>query len=114
MPMNKIATLAEIRPTSAIDTPDTTVDARKLFDLDVDLEVPAFSTRTEHVPEFDSAYRFDRETTLAILAGFAFNRRVMIQGYHGTARAPTSSRWRRGSTGPASASTWTATSAAST
>jgi cobaltochelatase CobS len=55
MPMNKVATLAEIRPTSAIDTPDTTVDARKLFDLDVDLEVPAFSTRTEHVPEFDSA-----------------------------------------------------------
>jgi cobaltochelatase CobS len=87
MPMNKVATLAEIRPTSAIDTPDTTVDARKLFDLDVDLEVPAFSTRTEHVPEFDSAYRFDRETTLAILAGFAFNRRVMIQGYHGTGKS---------------------------
>src|SRR5215211_2236120 len=87
MPMNKIATLAEIRPTSAIDTPDTTVDARKVFGLDIDIEVPAFSTRTEHVPEFDAAYRFDRETTMAILAGFAFNRRVMIQGYHGTGKS---------------------------
>src|SRR5215204_256611 len=87
MPMNKVATLAEIRPTSAIDTPDTTVDAREAFGLDVDMQVPAFSTRTEHVPELDTAYRFDRETTLAILAGFAFNRRVMIQGYHGTGKS---------------------------
>jgi cobaltochelatase CobS len=87
MPMNKIATLAEIRPTSAIDTPDITVDARQVFGLDIDMEVPAFSTRTEHVPEFDAAYRFDRETTMAILAGFAFNRRVMIQGYHGTGKS---------------------------
>jgi cobaltochelatase CobS len=87
MPMNKIASLAEIRPTSAIDTPDTTVDAREAFGLDVDMQVPAFSTRTEHVPEVDTAYRFDRETTLAILAGFAFNRRVMIQGYHGTGKS---------------------------
>ncbi|WP_135470439.1 cobaltochelatase subunit CobS [Crenalkalicoccus roseus] len=85
--MNKVANLAEIRPTSAIDTPDTTVDARTAFGLDLDMQVPAFSTRTEHVPEVDSAYRFDRETTLAILAGFAFNRRVMIQGYHGTGKS---------------------------
>ena len=85
--MNKVATLAEIRPTSAIDTPDTTVDARQVFGLDVDMQVPAFSTRTEHVPELDTAYRFDRETTMAILAGFAFNRRVMIQGYHGTGKS---------------------------
>src|SRR4028118_1980307 len=87
MPMNKVATLAEVRPTSAIDTPDTTVDARQAFGLDVDLQVPAYSTRTEHVPELDTGYRFDRETTLAILAGFAFNRRVMIQGYHGTGKS---------------------------
>jgi cobaltochelatase CobS len=87
MPMNKIATLAEIRPTSAIDTPDMTVSARNAFGLDVDMQVPAFSTRTEHVPEVDEAYRFDRETTMAILAGFAFNRRVMIQGYHGTGKS---------------------------
>src|SRR5215218_8029812 len=87
MPMNKIATLAEIRPTSAIDSPDTTVDARAAFGLDIDLAVPAFSTRTEHVPELDDAYVFDRETTLAIAAGFAFNRRVIIQGYHGTGKS---------------------------
>ncbi|MBV1797204.1 cobaltochelatase subunit CobS [Siccirubricoccus sp. G192] len=85
--MNKVATLAELRPTSAIDTPDITVNAREAFGLDIDLAVPAFSTRTEHVPEIDTAYRFDRETTLAIIAGFAFNRRVMIQGYHGTGKS---------------------------
>jgi len=87
MPMNKVATLAEIRPTSAIDTPDITVSAREAFGLDIDLQVPAFSLRTEHVPEVDSTYRFDRETTLAILAGFTNNRRVMIQGYHGTGKS---------------------------
>ncbi|MCB4825000.1 cobaltochelatase subunit CobS [Roseicella aerolata] len=85
--MNKVANLAEIRPTSAIDTPDTTVDAREAFGLDIDMQVPAYSTRTEHVPEVDSTYRFDRETTLAILAGFTNNRRVMIQGYHGTGKS---------------------------
>jgi len=85
--MNKVATLAEIRPTSAIDTPDTTVNAREAFGLDIDMSVPAFSTRTEHVPEIDEAYLFDRETTLAILAGFAFNRRVIVQGYHGTGKS---------------------------
>ncbi|MBX6747659.1 MAG: AAA family ATPase, partial [Acetobacteraceae bacterium] len=85
--MNKVATLAEIRPTSAIDTPDTTVNAREAFGLDIDMSVPAFSTRTEHVPEIDEAYLFDRETTLAILAGFAYNRRVIVQGYHGTGKS---------------------------
>jgi len=87
--MNNIAAIAEPRtnPTSAINAPDITVDARKIFGIDVDLEVPAFSTRTEHVPEVDPAYQFDKETTLAILAGFAFNRRVMIQGYHGTGKS---------------------------
>jgi cobaltochelatase CobS len=87
MPMNKVATLAEIRPTSAIDIPDTTVSAREAFGLDLDLQVPAFSMRTEHVPEVDPTYKFDRETTLAILAGFTNNRRVMIQGYHGTGKS---------------------------
>ena len=67
--------------------PDTTVDARKVFGVDVAMKVPAFSKPNEYVPDFDSAYRFDRETTLAILAGFAFNRRVMIQGYHGTGKS---------------------------
>jgi len=85
--MNKVAALAETRATSAIDAPDITVQAREVFGIDSDLEVPAFSVRTEHVPELDSTYRFDRETTLAILAGFAFNRRVMVQGYHGTGKS---------------------------
>jgi len=85
--MNKVATLAEIRPTSAIDLPDTKVAAREVFEIDTDMVVPAFSVRTEHVPDIDTAYKFDRETTLAILAGFAFNRRTMIQGYHGTGKS---------------------------
>jgi cobaltochelatase CobS len=87
--MNKVTAILEARstPTSAIDMPDTTVNAREAFGVDTSLEVPAFSVRTEHVPEVDPAYRFDRETTLAILAGFSFNRRVMIQGYHGTGKS---------------------------
>ncbi len=67
--------------------PDTTVDAASLFDIKTGMKVPAFKKGGEHVPEIDPAYRFDRETTLAILAGFAFNRRVMIQGYHGTGKS---------------------------
>ncbi len=85
--MNKVASLAEIRPTSAIDLPDAEVYAREAFGIDTDMVVPAFSVRTEHVPDIDTAYQFDRETTLAILAGYAFNRRVMIQGYHGTGKS---------------------------
>src|SRR6201999_4110070 len=49
--------------------------------------VPAFSTTTEHVPAVDDAYLFDHDTTMAILAGFAHNRRVMVQGYHGTGKS---------------------------
>ncbi len=74
-------------PTSAIDRPDRDVSVREMFGIDSDMRVPAFSLRTEHVPEIDTTYRFDRDTTLAILAGFAFNRRVMIQGYHGTGKS---------------------------
>ncbi len=87
--MNSIAALAEASniATPAINTPDITVKAREVFGIDVDFDVPAFSVRTEHVPEIDPAYQFDKETTLAILAGFAFNRRVMIQGYHGTGKS---------------------------
>ncbi|HWL83526.1 MAG TPA: AAA family ATPase, partial [Roseomonas sp.] len=85
--MSKVATLSEPRSTSAIDLPDITVNAREVFGIDSDLEVPAFSVRTEHVPEVDDTYKFDRDTTLAILAGFAFNRRVMVQGYHGTGKS---------------------------
>jgi cobaltochelatase CobS len=74
-------------PISAIASPDTSVSAREAFGIDSDVRVPAFSQRTEHVPALDETYRFDKETTLAIIAGFAFNRRVMIQGYHGTGKS---------------------------
>jgi cobaltochelatase CobS len=67
--------------------PDTTLSVRQTFGIDSDLEVPAFSESSEHVPKVDPAYRFDRNTTLAILAGFSHNRRVMIQGYHGTGKS---------------------------
>jgi cobaltochelatase CobS len=66
--------------------PDRQVSART-FGVESDMKVPAFSKRTEYVPEIDDAYRFDPQTTLAILAGFAFNRRVMVQGYHGTGKS---------------------------
>ena len=74
-------------PLDAAMIPDTTVDAAELFGIKTKMKVPAFSKAGEHVPERDPAYRFDRETTLAILAGFAFNRRVMVQGYHGTGKS---------------------------
>jgi cobaltochelatase CobS len=67
--------------------PDTEVDVKSAFGIDSKMKVKGFKTRTSYVPDHDSAYRFDRETTLAILAGFAHNRRVMIQGYHGTGKS---------------------------
>src|SRR5262244_1898625 len=70
-----------------LDQPDITVSVRQTVGIDSDLQVPAFSQASEHVPDTDDAYRFDHDTTLAILAGFAFNRRVMICGYHGTGKS---------------------------
>jgi cobaltochelatase CobS len=67
--------------------PDTEVDARSTFGVDFDMKVPAFRERDPHVPDVDEAYKFDPETTRAILAGFAFDRRVMVQGYHGTGKS---------------------------
>jgi len=67
--------------------PDTQIDVRETFGLDIDLKVPAFSQRGDHVPPIDESYLFNHETTLAILAGFAHNRRVMIQGFHGTGKS---------------------------
>ncbi|GAB4121898.1 MAG: cobaltochelatase subunit CobS [Rhodothalassiaceae bacterium] len=72
---------------SNIALPERRVSAREVFGIDFDLEVPAFADRSEHVPDIDESYVFDPETTAAILAGFAFNRRVMIQGYHGTGKS---------------------------
>ena len=79
--------LASAGAFSAGGVADTTVSVRSAFGIDADIEVPAFSEPGEHVPVLDTAYLFNRETTLAILAGFAHNRRVMIQGYHGTGKS---------------------------
>ena len=67
--------------------PDQQVSVRETFNIDTDLMVPAFSKRDEHVPEVDSAYCFNPDVTLAILAGFANDRRVLVQGYHGTGKS---------------------------
>jgi cobaltochelatase CobS len=67
--------------------PDMKVSVRQLFGFDSSIEVPAYSKASEHVPDLDEDYLFNRETTLAILAGFAYNRRVMITGYHGTGKS---------------------------
>src|SRR3954462_15362675 len=71
----------------APQVPDHQVSVREVFGLNTDMTVPAFSQRQDHVPEVDPAYRFDHDTTLAILAGFAHNRRVLVQGYHGTGKS---------------------------
>ena len=72
---------------TTLAAPDITVDAREVFGVDIDMAVPAFSAPDERVPDLDPSYVFDPDTTLAILAGFTHNRRVMIQGYHGTGKS---------------------------
>ncbi len=72
---------------SEIDMPDTTISAKEAFDLDIDMEMPAFSQKTEYVPDLDETYCFDHDTTLAIMVAFAHNRRLLIQGYHGTGKS---------------------------
>ena len=72
---------------SAVRRPDIKISVRQTFGIDSDMEVPAFSDTDEYVPVIDESYRFDRDTSLAILAGFAYNRRVLIQGYHGTGKS---------------------------
>src|SRR5882672_3033727 len=67
--------------------PDMKVSVRQVFGIDSDMEVPAYSEPDDHVPDIDQDYRFDRATTLAILAGFAHNRRVIVSGYHGTGKS---------------------------
>ena len=69
------------------NVPDIMVSVRQVFGIDSDIQVPAFSKRDDKVPEIDEAYIFDKKTTLAILAGFAHNKRVMVQGYHGTGKS---------------------------
>ena len=67
--------------------PTEDISVREVFGIDTDMKVKGFADRTDRVPELDSTYKFDPETTLAILAGFSHNRRVMIQGYHGTGKS---------------------------
>ncbi len=67
--------------------PDIKVSLKQTFGIDSEMEVDAFSKKNEYVPEIDKTYKFDRDTTLAIISGFAFNKRVLVQGYHGTGKS---------------------------
>ena len=69
------------------ERPDQKFNVKKIFGIDSDLEVKGFKEKTQWVPEIDETYIFDKDTTLAILAGFEHDRRVMIQGYHGTGKS---------------------------
>src|SRR6187399_678617 len=75
------------RSDTILASPDKMVKVRDAFGVDSDLEVPAFTEADERVPDLDPAYVFDPDTTMAICAGFAHNRRVMVQGYHGTGKS---------------------------
>ncbi len=78
---------ADTRATTVLAAPDTTLSVGETFGIPIDMTVPAFSVADERVPDIDPNYVFDPDTTLAILAGFAHNRRVMVQGYHGTGKS---------------------------
>ena len=67
--------------------PDIKVSIKQTFGIDTEMEVDGFSNKSEYVPEIDKSYKFDRDTTLAIISGFAFNKRVLVQGYHGTGKS---------------------------
>ena len=68
-------------------TPDIKISVNQIFGINTEMKIDAFSKKNEYVPEVDTNYKFDRDTTLAIIAGFAFNKRVLIQGYHGTGKS---------------------------
>ncbi len=68
-------------------TPDIKLSIKQTFGIDSDMEVNAFSKKTDYVPDIDKTYKFDKDTTLAILSGFSFNKRVLVQGYHGTGKS---------------------------
>jgi cobaltochelatase CobS len=67
--------------------PDIKISTKQVFGIDSDMEISAFSKKNEYVPEIDKNYKFDRDTTLAILSGFSHNKRVLVQGYHGTGKS---------------------------
>jgi cobaltochelatase CobS len=70
-----------------LSKPDMKISVKQTFGLESDMKINAFSKKNEYVPKIDNDYKFDRDTTLAILAGFSFNKRVLIQGYHGTGKS---------------------------
>ena len=70
-----------------INTPTKKISVSEIFGIETNMEVLAFEDYSERVPEIEKSYVFDHDTTLAILAGFSKNRRVMIQGYHGTGKS---------------------------
>ena len=72
---------------SSLKKTDIKISVKQTFGIDTEMEVEAFSKKNEFVPKIDQDYKFDRDTTLAILSGFAFNKRVLIQGYHGTGKS---------------------------
>ena len=72
---------------TSLKKPDIKISVKQTFGIDTKMEVEAFSKKNEFVPKIDQDYKFDRDTTLAILSGFSFNKRVLIQGYHGTGKS---------------------------
>jgi len=72
---------------TTLKKPDIKISVKQTFGIDTKMQVEAFSKKNELVPKIDQDYKFDRDTTLAILSGFAFNKRVLIQGYHGTGKS---------------------------
>ena len=73
--------------TNIEQTPDIKLSIKQTFGIDSDMEVDAFSKKTDYVPDIDKTYKFDKDTTLAILSGFSFNKRGLVQGYHGTGKS---------------------------
>jgi len=71
----------------SLDAPDIEVSVRQTFGIDTVMTVPGFSVGSEYVPDVDDSYVFDHDTTMSILAGFGHNRRVLVQGYHGTGKS---------------------------
>ena len=67
--------------------PDIKISVNQTFGIDTEMQVEGFSKKNDYVPEIDKSYKFDRDTTLAILSGFSYNKRVLIQGYHGTGKS---------------------------
>ena len=67
--------------------PDIKISIKQTFGIDSTMEVDGFSKKNDYVPDIDKSYKFDKDTTLAIISGFAFNKRVLIQGYHGTGKS---------------------------